>query len=93
MSNSTQALAGTGKLDRTRIQACIILAVGLVFALGVAREWPPLNGSQKFIYWVWTWRDLGIPKTGALLLGPLLLIIGVLWRAEKMARPAIRRFP
>jgi hypothetical protein len=71
--------------DRTKFQAWLILAIGLVFALGVAREWDPLNGYPPWTYWIWPWRYLNLLNTAALMLGPFLLIGGVLWRAEKNA--------
>lgn len=60
-----------------------------MFAIGVIREWTPLNGYFPLMYWVWTWRNLGILKTAGLLAGPFLLIGWVLWRTEKEPWPAL----
>ncbi len=77
------AMEDAGQFDRTAVQACAVLAIGLAFAIAVAQQRFHLNGNFYFTYWTWTWRDLGIFKTAALTLAPFLLIAGVLWSEEK----------
>lgn len=82
-----EAPASAQKFERTKLQGCAILAVGLVFALGVARQWNPLNGSSTVIYWVWTWRGLNLLNTAAFMFAPFVPIAWVLWKAERNSSP------
>src|SRR5580658_4083004 len=77
-----------GKFDRTALQACAILAIGLAFVIAVANQRFHLNGNFYFTYWQWTWRDLGIFKTAALCAPPFLLLVLVLWREESTGSPS-----
>ena len=65
------------------LQAGAVLAVGLVFAVGVILKQAPLNGFPTLIHWMWPWRDLPVFKTAVILIAPLMIIGWVLWRSEK----------
>lgn len=67
----------------TAQQAAVILAVGLAFGMGVIYEWGPLNGFFSLTKWEWAWQDLGIFQIGLALLAPFLLIVGVVWSANR----------
>ncbi len=82
------AIESRATAEPANLQVCVILAFGLLFSLGVARHWRPLNGWFRFTEWIWPWRDLGLLRTAALLLPPFVVIAGVLWRAEKDKSPA-----
>ena len=61
----------------------MILALGAAFCIGVALEVSPLNGLGRFTSWTWLWRDLGILKTGGLLILPIAMIGWVSLRIDK----------
>jgi hypothetical protein len=67
----------------TAQQAAVILAVGLAFGMGVIYEWGPLNGFFSLTKWEWAWQDLGIFQIGLALAAPFLLIVGVVWSANR----------
>ncbi len=68
-----------------------ILAIGLVYCIGLAHHWGPLSVSGKLQQWLgqpypeWRWRNLSILTTAKLLCAPFALIVWVLWRIEKHA--------
>ena len=72
----------------TTRQFCAVLAIGLAFSLAILFRFGPLNGFPAFTHWEWRWHNLGNLRTARALLPPLLLILGVLWRAEKGLSPA-----
>ena len=79
---------GHGALDGaqeqgSRLEAAIVLAVGIAFFLGVAFVKSPLNGFPRFTGWAWPWRnDIELLRSIAFLLVPFLLIDFVLRKAE-----------
>lgn len=88
--NVVQALRVPTALKSSSIsnrQAAVVVAIGLAFCVGVAQQWEPLNGLAQLTRWEWSWRDLGILKTGTLLFTPFALIAWILWRLEKNASP------
>jgi hypothetical protein len=72
----------TAASGRLSLQAGVVLAVGLAFAVGVILKQAPLNGFPTLIHWLWPWRDLPVFKTAVILLAPLMIIGWVLWRME-----------
>ena len=66
----------------TNQQAMLVVAIGLVFSIGVIFQWEPLNGVMGWTGWEWPWRDLGVLRTGLIMLAPLPATSWVLWRAE-----------
>ncbi len=76
-------VAESDKNALTVPQAGIILAVGLVFGLGVIYEWGQLNGFPGLTKWGWPWQDLGTIHIGLALLAPFVLIGLVLWSADR----------
>ncbi len=86
--NSVQTLRVPAALKSDSIsnrQAAVVVAIGLAFCIGVAQQWEPLNGLAQLTRWEWSWRALGILKTGTLLLTPFALIAWLLRRLEKNA--------
>jgi len=67
-------------------EAAAVLAVGIVFFLGVAFEVSPLNGSVDLTSWKWPWRnDIELLRSIAFLFVPFLMIEIVLRKAEERA--------
>ena len=71
------------KLALTTQQAGVILAIGLLFGLGVIFEWGWINGFSRLAKSGWPWQDLGTIPMGLALLAPFLLIAAVLWGADR----------
>jgi|HubBroStandDraft_2_1064218.scaffolds.fasta_scaffold06924_3 hypothetical protein len=67
----------------SKLEAAIVLAVGIAFFLGVALAKSPLNGFVRLTGWEWPWRnDIELLRTIAFLLIPFALIDFVLRKAE-----------
>jgi hypothetical protein len=64
-------------------EAITVLAIGIVFCIGLANHLSPLNGSVRLGGTEWPWRDLGILRTGYFLLLPFVFVAYVLWRADR----------
>ena len=73
--------------DRTqgsKWEAAIVLAVGIVFSLGVIFEVSPLNGLVRLTGWEWAWRnDIELLRVMAFLFVPYALIEFVLRKEDK----------
>lgn len=78
----------------TQLQLILSLLIGLGFCFGLAHHWAPLSVSGRLEQWLgqpypeWSWRNLSIVKTAALLFPALALIIWVLWRIENVSSKA-----
>jgi hypothetical protein len=67
----------------SKLEAAIVLAVGIAFFLGVAFAKSPLNGFVRLTGWGWPWRnEIELLRIIAFLLVPFALIDFVLRRAE-----------
>lgn len=67
----------------SKLEAAIVLAVGIAFFLGVAFAKSPVNGFVRLTGWEWPWRsDIELLRSIAFLLVPFILIDFVLRKAE-----------
>jgi hypothetical protein len=66
-----------------------VLAVGVIFFLGILFQISPLNGSLRLVFWARPWRnDIGVLRAGLFLLLPFAAIAQVLRKAE--SQPNLR---
>lgn len=67
-------------------EAVTVLAVGVLFSLGVVLQLTPLNGSLRLTGWEWPWRgDIGIVNSLLLLAVPFAFISYALRIAERQS--------
>lgn len=70
-------------------EAGVVLALGVMFLLGILFQCSPLNGSLQLVFWVRPWRnDIGVLRAALFLLLPFVAIAQVLRKAD--SQPSFR---
>lgn len=83
-SSADQPEGRAARFPALNYEAATVLAVGVLFSLGVVLQLTPLNGSLRLIGWEWPWRgDVGIMDSLLLLAVPFAFISYALRMAEQ----------
>ena len=69
----------------SRGEIVAVFATGVLFCVGVAVRWEPLNGVVALTNWEWSWRSASLGKVAAMLFIPGAIVAAIAAASEGIA--------